>query len=68
MRGTSLCNTRVGCNAADYPYTDSEFLKICEDYRVPNDLMRYRDEKFYWTYQHGISWPDDLMITLVQTQ
>ena len=20
--------------------------------------MRYRDEKFYWTYQHGISWPD----------
>ena len=21
--------------------------------------MRYRDEKFYWTYQHGISSPDD---------
>ena len=21
--------------------------------------MRYRDDKFYWTYQHGISWPDD---------
>ena len=21
--------------------------------------MRYKDEKFYWTYQHGISWPDD---------
>ena len=21
--------------------------------------MRYRDEKFYWTYQHGIGWPDD---------
>ena len=21
--------------------------------------MRYRDEKFYWTYQHGIRWPDD---------
>ena len=21
--------------------------------------MRYRDEKFYWTYQRGISWPDD---------
>ena len=21
--------------------------------------MRYRDEKFYWTYQCGISWPDD---------
>ena len=35
------------------------FKKICEDYGVPNDLMRYRDEKFYWTYQCGISWPDD---------
>ena len=21
--------------------------------------MRYRDETFYWTYQHGIGWPDD---------
>ena len=20
--------------------------------------MRYRDEKFYWTYQHSIGWPD----------
>ena len=21
--------------------------------------MKYLDEKFYWTYQHGIHWPDD---------
>ena len=21
--------------------------------------MRYRDEKFYWSYQRGIGWPDD---------
>ena len=21
--------------------------------------MRYRAEKFYWTYQHGVCWPDD---------
>ena len=21
--------------------------------------MTYRDEEFYWTYQRGISWPDD---------
>ena len=21
--------------------------------------MRYRDEKLYWTYQHGVGWPDD---------
>ena len=49
-----------GFNAADIPsYTESEFLKICEDYSVPNDPMRYRDEKFYWTYQRGVHWPDD---------
>ena len=49
----------TGFNAADNPYTESEFLKICEDYRIPNDPMRYRDEKFYWTYQRGVGWPDD---------
>ena len=21
--------------------------------------MRYRDEKFYWIYQHGVHWPND---------
>ena len=21
--------------------------------------MKYRDEKFYWTYQRGVGWPDD---------
>ena len=36
----------------------SQNFKICEDYRVPNDPMKYRDEKFYWTYQRGVSWPD----------
>ena len=41
-------------NASDNPYTSSEFLKICEYYGVPNDPMKYRDEKFYWTH-----WPDD---------
>ena len=29
----------TGFNAADNPYTSSEFLKICEDYGVPNDPM-----------------------------
>ena len=38
---------------------NSEFFKICEYYRVPNDPMRYRAEKFYWTYQCSIHWPDD---------
>ena len=49
----------TGFNAADNPYTESEFLKICEDYRVPNDPMKYRAEKFYWTYQRGVHWPND---------
>ena len=49
----------TGFNAADNSYTESELLKICEDYRVPNDPMRYRDEKFYWTSQRGVHWPDD---------
>ena len=23
--------------------------------------MKYWDEKFYWTYQHGVGWPDDYL-------
>ena len=46
-------------NAANNPYTESEFLKICEDYRVTNDPIRYRNEKFYWSYQRSVHWPDD---------
>ena len=51
----------TGFNVADNLYTDSEFFKICEDYGVPNDPMRYRDEKFYWTYQRCVGWPDDYL-------
>ena len=43
-----------GFNASDNPYTESEFFQLCEDYRVPNDSMKYQDEKFYWTYQRGV--------------
>ena len=50
---------KTGFNAADNPHTESEFLKICEDYGVPNGPMRYRDETFYWTYQRGVHWPND---------
>ena len=46
-------------NAADNPYTKEEFFKICEDYVVPHDPMKYRDEKFYSTYQCGVGWPDN---------
>ena len=45
--------------ASDNPFTKSEFFKICEDYGGPNDPMKYQDEKFYWTYQCGVGWPND---------
>ena len=47
---------KTSFNAADNPYTESEFFKICEDYGVPNDPMKYRNEKFY---QRGLHWLDD---------
>ena len=50
---------KAGFNAVDNPYTSEEFFKICEDYGVPHDPMKYRNEKFYWTYQRGVGWPDD---------
>ena len=46
-------------NPSDNPYTSSEFFNICEDYGILNDPMRYRDEKFYWTYQRSVRWPND---------
>ena len=49
----------AGFNAADNPYTNEEIFKICEDYGVPHNPMKYRDEKFYWAYQHCVGWPDD---------
>ena len=58
----------TGFNVADNPYTESEFLKICEDYGVPNNPVRYRDEKFYWTYQRGFHWPDDYIVPDSMTQ
>ena len=50
---------KASFNAADNPYTKEEFFKVCEDYGVPHDPMRYKDKKFYWTYQRGIVWPTD---------
>ena len=49
-----LLSHEAGFNAAANPYTNKEFFKICEDYGDPHDPMRYRDEKFYWTYQSGV--------------
>ena len=47
---------KTSFNSADNPYTESEFFKICEDYGVPKNPMKYRNEKFY---QRGVHWLDD---------
>ena len=47
----------TGFNAADNPYASSEFFKICEDDRVPNDPIGLISAVFL-----------GLMITLDQTQ
>ena len=39
----------AGFNFSNNPYSNEEFFKICEDYGVPDDPMRYRDKQFYWT-------------------
>ena len=36
----------AGFNTADNPYTNEEFFKICEDYGVPHDPMKYSNENF----------------------
>ena len=55
----------TGFNAADNPYTESEFFKICEDYRVPNNPMKYRDENFIGAISTVFIGP---MIILAQIQ
>ena len=56
---------KTGFNAANNPYTESEFLKICEDYGVPNYPMKYRDENFIGLNSIALVGP---MIILGQTQ
>ena len=35
----------AGFNTANNPYTNKEFFKICEDYEVPHNPMKYRNQK-----------------------
>ena len=54
-----------GFNTSDNHYTSSEFLKICEDYGVPNDPMKYQDKNFIGLISVALV---GLMITLAQIQ
>ena len=49
----------LGFSGTDNPYRSEGFWKLCEDYGVPHDPIGYWNEKFYWVYQQGVSWPDD---------
>ena len=48
----------LGFNATNNPNSSEGFFKLCEDYEVPHEPMKYRDEMFYWTYRQGVKWPD----------
>ena len=47
----------AGYDAAGNPFSNEEFFKICEDYDVPHDPMKYRDEKLFGTHQNE-GWSD----------
>ena len=48
---------KAGFSFHDNPYSNEGFFNICEDYEIPHDPMRYKDEKFCGTCQHG-GWSD----------
>ena len=56
---------QTGFNATDNPYTESEFFKICEDYRVPNNPMNTKMKNFIELISAAFI---DPMIILVQIQ
>ena len=45
---------KAGFNPSDNPHSNEEFFKLCEDYKIPHDSMRYQNEKFFGTQQHGV--------------
>ena len=51
-------------NAADNSYINEEFFKICGDYGVPHDPMRYRTKHSIGLISAALS---GQMTTLVQT-
>ena len=42
-----------GFNVVDNPYSREGFFKLCKNYEVPHDPMRYQNEKFFGTHQQG---------------
>ena len=47
----------LGFNAANNSYRGEGFFKLCKDYGVPHDPMRYQNKKFIGTHQRG-DWSD----------
>ena len=44
-------------NAADNLYSSGGFFKLCQDYGLPHNPLRYQNEKFFGTHQHE-GWSD----------
>ena len=49
-----------GFNVADNPYSNEEYLKLCDEYDVPKEHISYRFAKFFATYQTGSIYDDTL--------
>ena len=43
---------KLGSNATNNPYSSEGFFKLCEDYGVSHDPMRYWNKKFFGTHKH----------------
>ena len=59
ITGSFALRSRFNAADSSLSYIKEEFFKICEDYEVSCDPVRYRDSKIYSTYQQGVKWPDD---------
>ena len=49
-----------GFNVANNPYSNEEYLKLCDEYDVPTEPLSYRFEKFFATYQTGSIYDDTI--------
>ena len=47
---------KLGFNATDNLYSSEGVFKLCEDYKVRHNTMRYWNDKFFGTHQHGFVW------------
>ena len=47
---------KSGYKTTNNPYSGEGFFKLCKEYGVPHNPMRYQNEEFFGTHQHRVSW------------